>query len=251
MKKAPAVAAPSSLDRFKVETVKRSQLQNAPYNPRVITEVERRKLRAVIEKHGYVEPPVWNRRTGNLVGGHQRLAIRDSMMKTRDYELQVAVIDVSELEEKELNVALNNPEAQGAWDLEKLAVLFKEDKIEPEGAGFDMADVYRLFGDSPARDSAALDKVADDIRLRQQQHDAMIERNKARDDDEFYMIVVFRDGQDRADFLEALKLDDNRFQDGRVLRRLYLEGRADGEAPKVAEPPPTTAKEPKARPSRR
>jgi hypothetical protein len=45
----------------------------------VINDNEKRKLRAGIAKHKMVMPPVWNKRTGNLVGGHQRMASLDAL----------------------------------------------------------------------------------------------------------------------------------------------------------------------------
>ncbi|CAM5794058.1 hypothetical protein BBOR36S_03379 [Brevibacillus borstelensis] len=49
-----------------------------PYNPRIELQpgdLEYEKLKYSIEEFGYVEPIVWNERTGNLVGGHQQFKI--------------------------------------------------------------------------------------------------------------------------------------------------------------------------------
>ena len=70
---------------FVVEEVGRELLKNAPYNPRRITDDARARLKAKIEKVGLVTPLVWNRRTGNLVGGHQRLSILDELEARQDY----------------------------------------------------------------------------------------------------------------------------------------------------------------------
>ena len=35
-----------------------------------------------------------------------------------DYRIRVDVIDVDEKQEKELNILMNNPNAQGSWDYE-------------------------------------------------------------------------------------------------------------------------------------
>ncbi|WP_228469486.1 ParB N-terminal domain-containing protein [Paenibacillus sp. JNUCC31] len=51
------------------------QINAAAYTPRVNLQpgdVEYEKLRCSIEELGYVEPIVWNERTGHMVGGHQR-----------------------------------------------------------------------------------------------------------------------------------------------------------------------------------
>lgn len=54
------------------------QINAAAYNPRADLQPgdpEYEKLRRSIESFGYVEPIVWNERTGNMVGGHQRYKI--------------------------------------------------------------------------------------------------------------------------------------------------------------------------------
>ena len=58
-----------------VQEIKVTQLNAAPYNPRIDLEPgmpEWEKLKRSIEEFGNVEPIVWNKRTGNVVGGHQR-----------------------------------------------------------------------------------------------------------------------------------------------------------------------------------
>lgn len=61
-----------------VREIEIGKLNAAPYNPRVELEPgmpEWEKLRISIETFGSVEPIVWNERTGNVVGGHQRLKV--------------------------------------------------------------------------------------------------------------------------------------------------------------------------------
>ena len=63
---------------MRIVTKNVSELQPAPYNPRL--ELTRddphyRKLKRSIERFGLVEPLLWNKRTGFLVGGHQRLRV--------------------------------------------------------------------------------------------------------------------------------------------------------------------------------
>ena len=42
----------AGLEAYRVEEVHRSQLKNAPYNPRVLTDSQRRRLAAGLKKHG-------------------------------------------------------------------------------------------------------------------------------------------------------------------------------------------------------
>ena len=53
-------------------------LKPADYNPRKDLkpgDAEYAKLKRSIETYGYVEPIIWNKRTGVVVGGHQRLKV--------------------------------------------------------------------------------------------------------------------------------------------------------------------------------
>jgi ParB-like chromosome segregation protein Spo0J len=105
-----------------------------------------------LDKYGLVEPLVWNRRTGNLVGGHQRLAILDEE-EGKEYELTVSAIDVDAETEKKINVFLNNTSAMGSWDqdaLEKLVLdLAQGSPLVIEDLGFDPVEL-QLLCDSEA-----------------------------------------------------------------------------------------------------
>lgn len=104
-----------------VQDIKVEQLNEAAYNPRIPLEPgmpEWEKLRNSIVQFGNVEPIVWNKRTGNVVGGHQRLKV----LKSLGYEaVPCSIVDLPEEDEKLLNVALNK--IKGQWDYEKLEEL--------------------------------------------------------------------------------------------------------------------------------
>lgn len=131
------------LQHFKFGTVKRSQIKFADYNPRIIDESNQKKLVKAIRENGLIEPLVWNKRTGVLVGGHQRLTAADKIYRKKDYEVPVAIIDVDEKTEKKLNVQLNNPSMQGDWDLDELAKLSND--VSFEDMGFNKADIDFMF----------------------------------------------------------------------------------------------------------
>ena len=63
---------------MQVSKIPISQLNPATYNPRKDLkpgDPEYNKLKRSIQEFGYVEPIVWNKRTGNIVGGHQRYKV--------------------------------------------------------------------------------------------------------------------------------------------------------------------------------
>lgn len=82
---------------------------------------EYEKLKNSIIEFGNVEPIVWNERTGNVVGGHQRLTV---LIDLGYKEVPCSVVDLDEAEEKLLNIALNK--IKGAWDYDKLEELLSD-----------------------------------------------------------------------------------------------------------------------------
>lgn len=150
-----------------------SKLNPAAYNPRKILtpdEPEYAKLERSILTFGEVEPIVWNERTGNVVGGHQRLTVLKRLGRT---ETLVSVVDLDIDSEKLLNVALNK--IKGAWDRAKLEELLAD--FTPEDAaltGFNPAELAVMVGsdgdyagggdwlDSGSDDSSEWDDEDDD-----------------------------------------------------------------------------------------
>lgn len=140
----------SQYQKFQKMTLHRSELKEAPYNPRKISKPNEKRLRKGIEQHGFVGGIIWNKRTGHVVSGHQRLAQLDALEGTDDYTLDVDVIDVTDPEEREINVILNNAAVQGEFDEDKLGVVIdflKEHNRSVERTGFSMADIQLMLGD--------------------------------------------------------------------------------------------------------
>ena len=127
-----------------VQEIEVSKLNAAPYNPRVdlmpgMPEWE--KLKRSIEQFGNVEPIVWNQRTGNVVGGHQRLKVLTDMGYTT---VPCSIVDLDEAEEKLLNIALNK--IKGQWDYDKLEAILKDFDFEVATAsGFSAEEIAILL----------------------------------------------------------------------------------------------------------
>lgn len=125
-----------------------SELLPADYNPRKDlkpSDPEYEKLKRSIEQFGYVDPVIWNKRTGRIVGGHQRLKVLKDCGVT---DLECVVVDLSEEKEKALNIALNK--ISGDWDKEKLALLITDlqgTDLDVSLTGFDAAEIDDLFRD--------------------------------------------------------------------------------------------------------
>ena len=132
---------------MEITTVNVDDLKSAKYNPRrdlSPPDPAYEKLKKSIFKFDYVDPIIWNRRTGNIVGGHQRLKIlRDELHMT---EVQVSVVDLDEHTEKQLNIALNKN--TGEWDFPALIELLNDiddGEIDFESIGFDEVELSELF----------------------------------------------------------------------------------------------------------
>lgn len=213
--------AESNLETYEVVEIHRSKLLNAEYNPRILNDSQRRKLKAGLKRHGLVAPVTWNKRTGRIVGGHQRMGVIDSLMATADYTLKVACIDVPESREKELNILLNNQQAAGDWDIEKLNDILKDPTVELEGTGFEAADLYQMFGASPfAERDEDLAAFAEKLADARAQYAQIAEKNKEKNETEFYLVVVFCDYDTLTNFVTEHGLPDNRYQSGEDFTQL-------------------------------
>ena len=142
---------------MKIETVKIEKLIPADYNPRKDLkpdDPEYEKLKRSIQEFGYVDPVIWNKTTGRLVGGHQRLKVLQQMGYE---EVPCVIVEFPEDKEKALNIAMNK--VQGGWDKDKLMLLITDlqgSDFDVSLTGFDAAELDDLFKDS------LRDKIKDD-----------------------------------------------------------------------------------------
>lgn len=132
---------------MKIERILIEKINPVAYNPRKDLQPgdsDYENLKKSIDTFGLVEPLVWNKRSGNLVGGHQRLKV---LIAAGFEEIEVSVVDLDPAQEKALNLALNK--IQGAWDNDKLAVLVEELTKIPDFdiglTGFDLPEVSEIL----------------------------------------------------------------------------------------------------------
>lgn len=131
---------------MRIEQRSIAELAPADYNPRKDLkpgDAEYEKLKASIEQFGYVEPAIFNERTGRIVGGHQRLKVMaDLGIDTAD----VVIVDLDETKEKALNIALNK--ISGEWDEPKLSLLIADlqaSDVDVSLTGFDLEEIEQLL----------------------------------------------------------------------------------------------------------
>lgn len=130
---------------MQIERKRIRDLNRAAYNPRIDLipgDTDYENLRRSITTYGMLIPVIWNKRTGNVVGGHQRLTVLENEGET---EVDVSVVDLDETQERQLNVALNKIE--GGWDEEKLAELLAELGDDATLTGFTQQEIDSLTND--------------------------------------------------------------------------------------------------------
>ena len=129
-----------------IEKKNAADLLPADYNPRKDLQPgdpEYEKLKRSLQQFGYVEPVIWNKATGRVVGGHQRLKVLQDLGIT---EVDCVVVDMPEDQEKALNIALNK--ISGSWDNDKLALLIADLQgadFDVSLTGFEAAEIDDLF----------------------------------------------------------------------------------------------------------
>lgn len=198
----------SKYQKFIVETISRDQIKNADYNPRIIDDSAKKKLKKALSQHGLIEAIVWNRRTGNIVGGHQRISSLDSLEKNQNYSLDVCVIDVDEREEAVLNVQLNNPSMQGSWDIDKLAEMNINLDIDFGEMGFSDLDIDFMFdGDdrfTELFETPEVTEIKEKLAEVKEAREKGNERLKDRNNINWYAMLVFADEEEKKEFYKKI-----------------------------------------------
>lgn len=119
----------SEMPEHEIKDVPLASMKPAAYNPRRIGAGAKHGLTKSLERFGVVQPIVWNKRTGNIVGGHQRFTVlvEKGVVKTK-----AVVVDLDERDEKALNLTLNNLEIQGEFTAAALDILDELEMDAPD-----------------------------------------------------------------------------------------------------------------------
>ena len=149
---------------MEIRTVNMSKLNPALYNPRkdlAPGDIEYEKLKKSILAFGEVDPIIWNEKTGNIVGGHQRFKVlRD--MGQEDFDVSVVSLDIAQ--EGALNIALNK--ISGEWDYPKLKDLLVEidtGDFDIGLTGFDEDELKDIFGYESKDGETEDDAIPEDV----------------------------------------------------------------------------------------
>jgi len=214
--------------------VLRSSIKFASYNPRTISEKSLKALKANIKRIGLLGGIVINKKTSNIVSGHQRVTALDQLNKYKeetkenDYTFIAEIVELDEIAEKEQNVFMNSTSAQGEFDNEKLSLLLPD--IDYKNAGLDDYDIGIIAAESPninfgnnsevEEDIQEMDKPFEDrkeaIKEKKQKAQEKIENDMNEGDP--YFTVTFDSYQNKAEFLETLGFNaQDRYIKGELL----------------------------------
>ncbi len=134
--------------KLQIQYVRPETLKTADYNPRTISRETLTVLAGLLDEHGFVDPVIARKEDSLLLGGHQRIRA-NALRETPDEFIPCMFLGgLSDTQAKALNVALNNPYAQGEFDQQKLSQLLHdldEAKLDIAAVtGFSAADIAEL-----------------------------------------------------------------------------------------------------------
>jgi hypothetical protein len=212
-----------------------------------MSEDARKRLKVSLEKNSLLAPITWNRVSGNIVGGHQRIKALDAIARGKDYTLRVAAVEMTEVEEKQANLALNSERIQGHWAADQLGDMLRDETLDLDAAGFDATDVYVLLGEE-SKDTV-LTEIANRV---QQMHDIAdaTQGTKAKDDEnannlDFFMVFVWKNSKECQAFRDAhpellepvringVSVETARYANGRALEALIPTKAAEPEPDRI------------------
>ena len=139
------------------ETRRLDELKPSKYNPRKMSAKQKDDLNDSIKRFALVDPLIINL-NGTIIGGHQRYSLLVDQGVV-DVDVRVPERELNDLEEKELNLRLN--QNKGEFDLGLLAAFDPNLLIT---AGFDGDMVDTIFELAAAEDQYDVDKAVEAIK---------------------------------------------------------------------------------------
>jgi hypothetical protein len=169
----------SSIKQSETVTIKRSEINFAPYNPKVHSKESIAKQKRNFKEVGFLGGIVWNETTGNLVSGHKRIMAMDEHFKydatpETDYDVKVEKIELSEKQEKEQNIFMDAQAANTKQDYSLLSLMLPD--IDYKAAGLEDSDLNMMTIVSPTFTFGDTSEIYEDIN---QMSSSLNERSEA------------------------------------------------------------------------
>ena len=140
--------SPSS-NGLKLEWMDPYELAENPLNPRYHPQAQRRSLHAALQSLGWLQPLLYNQRTGRLIDGHLR---RQEAIESGVTEVPVLVVDLDESSERAALASIDSITGQAEVNQTEYAHLLRslvevEDDLVKALAGKD-EEFLAMFGGS-------------------------------------------------------------------------------------------------------
>lgn len=148
----------------------------------------------------------------------------DELEKTQDYELTVSVVDISEKEEMELNVQMNNTSMMGDFDIDALTDMI-ELGADVDSLGFSESDIDIMFGDSELvekfEDSSETKEAKETLKEIKKDRKEYYEKSKEENSASYYFIVVCESSEEREELFKQMGVPfSEEFVNSNMLKRL-------------------------------
>lgn len=203
--------------------IKRSQVNFAAYNPRKANPKVVDALKKNFKKVGFMGGIQWNETTGNLIGGHKRTEALDLIhgydgTQNTDYEIKVEKIQLTEKQEKEQNIFLNNKRVQGETDFRLMAELIED--IDIDAAGLEEYDIEYIETLVPDFKFGSNTDIVDEIKSLKDDTNSGKDyvkdlKSKIKGDisntthHASYIVITFPTYDEKADFLSGIGVNED------------------------------------------
>lgn len=151
---------PKNLNPYEIHWYDISQLKEASYNPRFITTKSLEGLKNSISTFGLLDPIVFNKRTNNIVSGHQRYKAAQELELEK---IPVIEVDIDENTEIKLNLTLNNPHIQGQFIPDQVSRLLSQIENDNFFAELNLGTLQADFNSAVAEIDPTIPNAFDEV----------------------------------------------------------------------------------------
>lgn len=213
---------PANILQSETVTIRRSQINFSPYNPKRHTEEGIKQQLNNFKNIGFLGGIVWNETTHNLVSGHKRIMSFDLYYKydgtaATDYNVKVEKIKLTEKQEKEQNVFMDAKSTNTPQDYELLALLLPD--IDYKLAGLSTDELNLISIESPMLNITQTTEIQKDLKevgkdYEQRKADIKEVKEKIKDSvsqnqGETYVSISFDSYENKCAFMERFGFDVN------------------------------------------
>jgi len=202
------------LKQSETVTIKRSQINFAPYNPKKHTKELILKQLKNFKTIGMLGGIVWNEKTGNLVSGHKRTMALDLYYRydgKNDYEIKVEKVSLTEKQEKEQNIYMDAKSTNTSQDYKLLADLLPD--IDYKLAGLEASEMDLIAIESPNMTIIEKKEVKQDFKLLEAKKEKIKDLKKKIKQEiglkkgESFITLSFTNYENKAMFMDAYGLN--------------------------------------------